>query len=304
VLGTSAALALAVRPYDGAALGLGVLPIFAWLLARRRLQMSGFAAAAAAFAVVGGVTLVILRLQLGRWFATGYSVTPLPITMSVPKPSDLAYAFKIDKGTGYWFPCGVPFLAAGLLAARGAGRPTAWTLFLAGVAQVGLYSMVEYNRDATDSGYGVRYLLPLVVPMAVGTGIVATIIVRRSRVAAAAAGATGAAALIAVAAVLFPYWWRVLEACSALDRAIATERLHNAVVLVHGGEFAPQAWDLTRNLPSQREPDVMIITDYGPGAEDDLGCARRRWPNRTWYTARQRFGPEGWGPVDITRTRW
>jgi hypothetical protein len=221
--------------------------------------------------------------------------------MSIPRLGDLAYAFKIDKGTAVWFPCSLPFLAAGLLAARGAGRKVAFTLFFAATVHGALYMLVEYNRDTTDSGYGVRYLLPMIVPMAAATGAVFTILLHRTRAAAGVAFAGTAGAVAAALLLLLPRFSDALEACSQLAREIAKEGLHDSVVLIHGGDFPQQAWDLTQNLPSEREPDVMIVTDWGPGAADDLACARARWASRTWYTARQGWTREdGWQGVALT----
>jgi hypothetical protein len=299
ILGGATALAAAVRPFDGAAIAAGVLPFAFVLVFRRRVRAPGMLAAATAFAAVAALVLIVLRLQLGQWLTTGYSLSPFSARLNLPPVRDLAYAFRIDKGTGYWFPCSVPFLAAGLLAARGEARLPAWALFAGGAAHVGAYSLVELTRDASDSGYGPRFLLPLVVPMAVGTGLLLTVIAHRSRVGFGAVLVACAGGLVAVLAVVIPYWGGALTSMSALARGVRSSGLHHAVVLVHEGELAPQAWDLTQNLPSDPEPDVMIVTDRG--APDAQSCTRSTWPDRAFYVARQRYGPEGWGEVDFAR---
>ena len=73
---------------------LGVAVYFAYALARRRVVWRSLVGAAIAFALLLGLTLVILRLQLGKWFTTGYSLAPIfygpgQLGFSLPGPSEV-----------------------------------------------------------------------------------------------------------------------------------------------------------------------------------------------------------------------
>ncbi len=58
------------------ALAVGLFLYFLWALYRRRLRLNALLAAAIGFACFGGLTLIILRLQLGTWFKTAYGLAP------------------------------------------------------------------------------------------------------------------------------------------------------------------------------------------------------------------------------------
>jgi hypothetical protein len=299
VLGTSAALLCAVRPLDGVGIGLGVFGVFVWMVSQKELPRAGILAGCVAFAAWGALTLVILRLQLGAWFVTGYSMSPWETPMSVPHPREIMYAFRLDKGTGYWWPCALPFIPLGLQFAATRARAVAAALWLGGLTHSLTYAMVELGRDGGDSGYGPRFHLPLVVPMAVGAGLVLAWLVEhaiaawptssgkermRPVVAASAAALGWALGIYFVAPTVYPGWHETLHGFNATQRAIRDNHLHHAVVVVHDGTLAQQAWDLVQNLPSVPDPDTLIITDWKAG--DDFECARRTYGDRQWYEAR------------------
>ncbi len=301
MLGFSVALALSVRPADGATIGLGVAAYATYALARRRFRLDALVATLLAFGAWATITLVILRVQLGVWFKTGYDASDIPLRMSLPPLADLAYAFKIDKGTWWWWPCSPALATLGLLGLRGAGRRIGAMLGIGSIAMIAFYMLVEYGRDAGDSGYSPRYTLPLVVPMAVGVGLVLAPLWQRARVASMrlthALPALAAALAIVVTAGwiakrTYPDMYNCLHAKCATRRAIAHAGLHRAVVVVgNTNNLATHAWDLTQNLPSEPDPDVLIVTDWQVG--DDMECARRTYGDRAWY------GASGWDEVEL-----
>jgi hypothetical protein len=291
--GLLAVLLVATRPLDGGAIVLGVALVAAFLFVRRALPTPGVLAAVLASAALGGFVLWILRLQLGHWFATAYELSPVPFALSPPPLKDLAFAFRVDKGTGYWWPCSVPFIATGLLLSLGRARAVAWAVALGGIVHTVAYAFVALGRHGEDSGYGPRFHLPLVVPMAVGSGLALAWLLerviqlpeRRYRNAgcAALAAASWIAGALAIAPAIYPEWKDCLHRFHAVARAIKEGDLHHAVVVVGPKELAQQAWDLTQNLPSNQDPDTLIITDIGAG--EDFQCARRTYSDRAWFVA-------------------
>ena len=127
---------LATRPGDGAALGLGVFLLFVYALIQKRVDLLALAATATGFVAVGAVTLVVLRLQLGKWFTTGYSLSGNYYTWAAPKfslPLPNQFKFGIPLAvTAYTFcPAAAPCAAAGILACRAKSRPIAIALVVA-----------------------------------------------------------------------------------------------------------------------------------------------------------------------------
>jgi hypothetical protein len=88
---------------------------------------------------------------------------------------------------------------------------------------------------------------------------------------------------VVVAPTIYPAWHATLHRDHALRRAIAETGIHHAVVVVHQADLAQEAWDLTQNLPTEEDPDVLVITDWH--AEGDFACARRVYADRVWYEA-------------------
>ena len=300
MLGFSVALAFSVRPTDGATIGAGVAAYAIYALARGRFPRGALAATLIAFGVWAMITLVILRVQLGVWLKTGYEASDEPLRLSLPPLADLAYAFKIDKGTWWWWPCSPGLAMLGLLGLRGAARKIGVMLGISSIALIAFYMTVEYGRDAGDSGYSPRYYLPLVVPMAIGVGLVLASLYVRARLAAthrtrALPAIAASIAIVAsagwIAVRTYPEMYRCLHAKCATRRAIARAGLHRAVVVVGAGDLAAGVWDLTQNLPTDPDPDVLIVTDWRAG--DDMECARRTYGDRAWY------GASGWEEVEL-----
>jgi hypothetical protein len=300
-LGTSTSLLLATRPGDGATLGVGLFAYFAYALARRRIGWRALVGCAVAFGLLGGLTLVILRLQLGEWFKTAYSLSPIiypwnTIGWSLPKANEYKWGLPLATGSYCWWPCSVPVGLAGLAALRGRSQRMAGVFLLSYVPFVVFYTLLESGRGY-DLGYGPRYRLPWVVPMAVGTGVMlgrlwSAARERRGNVDPVHAGAAMAVALVAVilgvariAPLVYPYTYvDVVQVHNRFREAVARLRPHNAVVFGGKGLNNTDPMDLTENLPLELYPnqDVLFAIDRGP---DAVRCVREEYPGRSFYRA-------------------
>ena len=281
VLGLGAGLMISARPADGATLGLGLLSYFGYVVARRRVGCIAVGVAVATFAAVTGVTLIILRLQLQQWFTTGYSIAPtihewVKYGWSLPVPAEYRW--------------GIPLMAGAYCA-----QPMAFVFFVSYVALLAIYTLAEFGRN-WDFGYGPRFQLPCVVPMAVGTGVVLARMWSAARVSSAAtsalrAGGPAAVALVAVvlgvvriAPLVYPYTLEDVRAHSRVKEAIELTRPHNAVVFAGAGTNNTSPLDLTENYPLDLYPDedVLIANETAPSA---VQCVRAHYPGRSLYRA-------------------
>jgi hypothetical protein len=309
ILGASAALLLATRPSDGGTLGLGLFVYFVYALVRRRVGMQGLGMAAAVGGVIGALTLIILRLQLGTWFKTGYSLTEefypwAKVAWSLPKPSEYRWGLPLATGSYCWWPSSPAVGLAGLAMLRGRARRLTFVFFCGTILLLALYTLLEIGRGF-ELGYGPRYVLPTIVPMAVGTGVVlAKLWTRATRATATmatmarpadgnalSAGGPAALALTAVALgvvriapMVYPFTYADIHSHNRLNEAIALAQPHNAVVFGSFGFNTTDPMDLTENLPLDLYPqqDVIIALDRGP---DEERCVERQYRGRTFYTA-------------------
>ncbi|MGA2449748.1 MAG: hypothetical protein ABTD50_13780 [Polyangiaceae bacterium] len=300
VLGTSTALMLAVRPGDGVALGTGLFVYFVTVLLRGRLPWRSLASAVAAFALLGALTLVILRLQIGRWFTTGYSLTQtfypwLTAGFSVPAANEYRYGIPLAVGAYAWWPCAPALGLAGIATLRGRAKPIALVLIVSGVSFLGLYAMAEYGRGL-NFGYGPRFHVPLVVPMGVGSGVVLARFwtaawARRGDVAAIHAGGPAAVALVAlllgvvrVAPLVLPVAYSDAHTHNLLNDALAKADLRNALVLGWRGLNRTDPRDLPENLPMELYPHQAVLIGIEPDPQT-VSCIRENYPNRKLYRA-------------------
>lgn len=300
LLGAATSLGLATRPADGGTLGVGVFLYFLWALFRRRIAWRAFLGTALGFLIFGGLTAILLRLQLGKWFQTGYALSAsihpeALLRLTWPQPNQIKYAVPLATGSYCWWPIAPALGVAGLLRAlRGRERRVPFMLVVGALAMVGFYFFVEFGRGG-DDGLGPRYLLPMVVPMAVGSaGILAPLfemaLRRRSgfrswiRSSGPAILATLAAAygVTRVAPTMYPVAYAEYKYATAPLRAARRARLKNAIVIVQRGQIPADEWNLAQNAPMDPHPDVLFLSRRDP-AED--ACARQNFPGRTWYRA-------------------
>jgi len=157
---------------------------------------------------------------------------------------------------------------------------------------------LEFGRGY-DWGYGPRYQMVLLVPMAVGCGVAIAplAIAARARTSGGrwALARGGPLALVLFAAV--SAWLRVIalgwpmvaehtHAHSAIQRAVEHAELTHAIVIAADGttSFAPE--DLPTNLPLDLYPDqdVIIAIDHDRPSEA-RACLRGAFPDRRIFIA-------------------
>jgi hypothetical protein len=300
VLGGCTSLMLAARPGDGLTLGFGLFLYFVYALVRWRFRWRSLAGAAAVFAFVIGLTLVVLRLQLGKWFTTGYSLTEVfypwaKVAWSWPKPDEYKWGIPLATGSYCWWPCAPAIGLAGIAALRGRARRMGFIFFFGVLPFVAFYTASEFGRGFA-LGYGPRYALPIVVPMAVGGGVVFAQLWTYARSAAvdrSALAAAGPAALaitavllavLRIAPLVYPYTFTDVQNHNRLNEAIAKAGLQNAIVFANMGFSDTDPMDLPENLPLELYPnqDVLIAVDHNP---DENRCVRRMNPSRRAYRA-------------------
>jgi hypothetical protein len=301
LLGSAAALGVATRPADGGTLGVGVFLYFVWAVVRRRVTWSAFIATALGFAVFGGLTLVILRLQLGHWFQTGYTIAgsihpEAELRLSWPRPNELKYGIPLAMGSYCWWPAAPGLGIAGLVRAlRGRERRVAFMLVTSALVFLGFYYFVEFGRGH-DDGLGPRYRLPLVVLMAAGgAALLAPLLARlgtpkialpmpriKSMVPAAIACLALVYGTIAIAPLMYPVAEREYKYSTAPFRGVEKMGLKNAIVIIERGRSTADEWNLAQNQPMNPNPDVLFLSRHS--AADEV-CARKNFPGRVWYRA-------------------
>jgi hypothetical protein len=298
VLGLFTAWLPATRPGDGATLGLGVFLYFVVSFLRRKLEWRAVAATAVTFTLWGGVSLVILRLQMGRWFATGYGLNHYEwnqMGFSWPKPNDLHWAVPIGTGSYCWWPMSPAIGIGGLIAAlRPRGRAVSFMLAVSTLALMTLYFFLEFGRG-WDFGYGPRYQLPSLVAMSVGAGVMLGPLwaAARKHVHDRRALLVGGPALVGafaalsgtvrLAPLLYPFNYDDTRARSVLNEAVRKNKLKNAIVWIQPGTWVSDVHDLTQNLPTELyPPNVLLLIDKG---EETRKCVTSRFPGRKQYRA-------------------
>lgn len=302
LLGSATALGLATRPADGGFLGVGVFFYFCQALVRRRVSLPAFAGTCAGFAFFAGLAAIILRLQLGTWFTTGYAVTKLyrpegVLTLSFPTPYELKYGVPLATGSYCWWPIAPALAAVGLVRALGGrARGVVFMLVLSVLCLVTFYSLVTFGRYI-DDGLGPRFELPVVVAQGAGTGaclapLVAHLLerlrkldwgrLRRARDFGPGALALASAAygVFTVAPHMYPVAYAEYHQATTPVRAARESHLKNALVLIYPEDAVQGWWNVNQNAPMDPNPDVLLLARVSPA--DDV-CARQNFGSRTWY---------------------
>jgi len=306
ILGVCAAGGLSARPPDGGALALGFFLYFLWLLVRRRIGWPAFMATALGFVLVGGLSLILLRLQLGEWFRTGYALAPVfhpregVMGLSWPKPNEVRYGVPLSTGSYCWWPATPVLGLAGLIQALGGReRRVPFMLVIGGLALNIFYFFVEWGRGP-DNGLGPRYYLPLVVPMAVGgAGMLAPIVASLiARILRSSGGKLPLAetrlipAFLVISCAAYGVYRIAPRTYSVEQRhhhrmlgpllALRERPLKNAIVIVEWGKVPAEDWNTAQNDPMVSNPDVLMLIRHNAEEEE---CARKHFPGRTWYRA-------------------
>jgi hypothetical protein len=245
------------------------------------------------------LTLVVLRLQVGRWFATGYSLTPdiypnSAVHFSVPKPNEYRFGIPLATAAYCFWPCSPVLGLVGFLSARGAAKRLGILFGVSSLACLVFYVLCEFGRGG-QNGFGPRYHVPLVVPLAVGTGVALSGLWRTSlaRLRASASLPVIAPALVASTSILLAVAY---IGCEVYPRAVRHARGHNELqaieraapshAVVFGGQGLNETdpMDLPQNLPLDLYPeqDVLIAVAENPLART---CVRNMYPTRRFYVA-------------------
>ena len=303
LLGAAAAFGVAARPADGATLGVGVFLYFLWALARRHIGLHALAATALAFACITALTLVILRLQLGQWFHTGYWIAPrfhpeAELVLSLPDPRYVKVAIPLATGSYCWWPAAPALAFAGLIPAlRSRERRVVAMLSVSVAALMGFYSFVEFGRYG-DDGLGPRYVLPVVIAISVGTAALLAPLVARLAVGARRGPAfvfrlrfalpgtiavlSAVYGVIRLAPMIYPLARDENRGATAPLRAAKKLGLKNAIVALEPGNLPAHETNLAQNMPFDAKPDVLFLIRRTTA---DEACARRIYPDRKWYRA-------------------
>ncbi|HEY8040151.1 MAG TPA: hypothetical protein VIF15_10175, partial [Polyangiaceae bacterium] len=253
VLGSAAVLGVATRPADGAFVGIGMAALFVYVLVRRRVGWRAFVMATVGFAFWTGLCLVILRLQLGKWFTTGYSLNAVihpwnVVKYSMPQPREWKYGLPLATGAYCWWPCSMGVGLAGLAMLRGRALGLVWAMALGCVPYIVYCMWLDLGQRGYDWGYGPRYLMVLCVPMAVGGAVALaplTVAARERLTAGRSAFARGGPLALALFAVvcgwvrIVPLVWPTVashvQKHSGLNAAIEALHLKNAIVVAQEG---------------------------------------------------------------------
>jgi hypothetical protein len=306
LLGAATSLGLATRPADGGFLGIGVFLYFVRALWLRRISAAGFLGTALGFLFFGGLTAVILRLQVGEWFKTAYAVTPLfhpegELVLTFPKPSELKYGIPLATGSYVWWPAAAALGAVGMVRAlAGRERRIVFMLVVSTLCLFGFYSLVVFGRGG-DDGLGPRYVLPSVVAQAAGTAAALAPLFARWLEAVRHGlprswrpwHAVGPALLASASAVYgvwriaprtYPVAYAEHHSATAPLRGAREQRLKNAVVFIIPNNTTNAGWsNLTQNPPLDPNPDVLFLALRNPGRDE--ACVRKHFPGRKWYRA-------------------
>ena len=299
LLGATLALGIGTRPADGALLATGVA--FYCLHALRRGQIPPLALASGGLVLValGGFLALLLRLQLGEWWKTGYSIASQfhpesQLTFAFPGPKHLKHAIPLSFASYCWWPAAPALGIAGLLGGLASQeRRVGRMLLVSGFAVQAFYFFVKFGRLG-DNALGPRYLLPLVVPMAVGGAAVLAPLLVAGLARAGSTDVLGArlrAAVVAFAAVsgtlllaplIYPLAQDEYRQATAPLRAAARLGVKNAIILLEPGRVNGVPENLAQNEPMAENPGTLFLIRKSAA---DEACAREHFGGRTWYLA-------------------
>jgi len=156
------------------------------------------------------------------------------------------------------------------------------------------YMYSELGRN-TDFGYGPRYQMHAIVPMAIGGGVAlghlwkeATTrfssvlpLVRGGPMAVAIAAAI--IGVVRIAPLVYPYNHQDVDNRNLVFHAVKREGLHHAIVLIGPGVGMAANIDMTQNLPMELyENDVLYAVEAGP---QEPKCIRETHPGWDLYRA-------------------
>lgn len=298
-IGFSAGWLVATRAPEGA-LTVGILVLLARGLVKRKVSVVPVLLAGV---IAGGwlfVLLAISKAQTGHWGQMPYALTMEfypwnKIAYSFPLPYLAKWHFPLAAGTYSWWPLAPAFGLAGcLLGLRSPARRVVGMVGLGSFLMLAYYASLEAGRG-TDFGYGPRYQLQTVVPMAIGGSLLwahANLLRARARKLSTIGLALSFAGVVGVSIWTFPHNHQVVADSMRVELAIPRAHLGRAIVLVPPGVGRYGDLDQPRNLPVELY-DAPVLT----ANTRDLQCLLHNYPDRAIYRA------EGRPEVHFVRVR-
>lgn len=275
------------RGVELATLGLPIGLFSLQAVLRKKLRPMALVWAALPVALCLALLLVLSRLQVGRWFVLPYQLTEefhawAKMKTSAPPLNMVKWHVPMATGAYCWWPLAPSLGLAGLLPLlRSPERRLPFMLVLGSLLLLVYYASIEFGRG-WDFGFGPRYQMPVIVPMAVGASALLTpIFLRAQRVGVGLVLAGMAYGVLRILPVTFPHNHDLLLRNDAPVRAARAAGLHHVIVKVTAGTWVYGPMDATRNLPIELyDNDVLLVGDSGP---QSLQCVRSQFPDRPIY---------------------
>lgn len=300
-LGFFAGWIFVVRVPDAVLLAAGPLVYVGVATIRRRAHGFGLLAALGTSGLWVLFLLYTAHVQVGGWGVLPYQLGEqfhswVKIGFSVPSAALWKWSFPLAWGAYEWWPLVPAIGILGFTLACRYGRDlrrVVLMLSLSACTTLGFYAMLEWGRGG-DFGYGPRYQLVLVVPMAIGSALAVHASLHRLGDRARGLIGTGLAlatlvGVLVLGGYLFPHARHLLADVMGTELAARKAGLRHAVVIIPPGVGPYGPLDVTRNLPLESYSAPVIYAN-----DTDVTCLRRAYPNRTFYHA------DGRGNVKLT----
>jgi hypothetical protein len=193
----------------------------------------------------------------------------------------LKWPLPLATGAYCFWPLAPGLGLAGIVTlARSAERRLAFLSCAGSTIALVYYGLLEFGRG-WDFGYGPRYQMHVILPIALGSTAVLLPIFRAPNAARAIIVTAMAIGVIRIAFVTFPFNHELLVRNDAPMRAAKAQNIHNAIVHIRNGTWVYGPMDATRNLPIELyNPDVIYI---GESNAQGLQCMREHFGARTLY---------------------
>jgi hypothetical protein len=286
VLGTALGFLALTRAPEAVFFGTPIAAFALFALVRRKLRASQ-ALWAMLPAMLGCLILLgISRAQVGKWFTLPYQIATefhpwVVLKFSLPPLNMLKWPLPLATGTYCFWPLAPGLGLAGIaILARSAERRLAFLSCAGSAIALTYYGLLEFGRG-WDFGYGPRYQMHVILPIALGSTAVLLPILRAPNAARAVIVTAMAIGVVRIAFVTFPFNHDLLVRNDAPMRAAKTQNIHNAIVHIRNGTWVYGTMDATRNLPIELyNPDVIYI---GESNAQGLQCMREHFGARTLY---------------------
>jgi hypothetical protein len=292
-LGFAAGWLVTTRVPEGGLL-VGVLFLLARGLVKRKVSFLSILLAGAVSAAWLVLLVVVSKAQTGRWLQLPYQLTmefyPWNIVhYSAPLPYLAKWHVPLGAGTYSWWPL-VPGigLAGCLVGLRSPARRVVGMLGFGSLLMLFYYGSLEMGRG-TDFGYGPRYQLQTVVPMAIGGALVwaeARLFLERGRSLLAIGAAFSFVGVVVAAIYTFPHNHEVVDDSMRVLQAMKKANLGRAIVIVPPGVGRYGDLDYPRNLPLDLYDQHVLVANGR-----DKQCLLNSFPDRAIYRAEGRSDP-------------